>query len=198
MAFKTGPDLSPELFAARAKGRLQHALRKAGTPVSFSRKVAVRTLGDNVSGVVENYLRDQSVRAELLDERYRSTLAEFSFEDPELNLSAPTETQSGRYWVNLHLVAVTMDRFRMGREDFLGKVRSGVYSWAGATGCSLKAFALMPDHVHVAARGNPAQTPRVLGETLWRELNRAGGCCLMSDQVYAGSFSEYSRRILLN
>jgi hypothetical protein len=40
LAFSTTPSVSPTLFVARAKGRLQHALRLDGTPVKFSRKVS--------------------------------------------------------------------------------------------------------------------------------------------------------------
>ena len=196
MAFRVGPDISPELFAGRVKGRLQHALRQAGQPTTFSRKVAVRALGDNVSGVVEAYLRKQPARAELVDERYRATLKAAAFEDAAVDLSQPTETKSGRYWFNLHWVAATEGRYRIGNEDFLDKVRTGIFTWAAETGCVLKAFAPMPDHVHIAARGGPEKTPRELGGALWRCLNRAAGCCLMSDKVYAGTFSEYGRGVL--
>lgn len=196
MAFQTSPDVSPELFAGRIKGRLQHALRQAGRPTGFNRKVAVRALGDNVSDMVAGYLRKQTVRAALVDERYRATLRAAAFEDAAVDLAVPEETSRGRYWFNLHLVATPEGRFRIGKEDFLDKVRAGVLAWARETGSALKAFAPMPDHVHVAARGRPEQTPRELGEALWRSLNKAAGCRLMSDQVYAGTFSEYERGIL--
>src|SRR5689334_10091644 len=45
--FSVRPAVSPVFFAGRVKGRLQHALRRAQAPVEFSRKVAVRTIGDN-------------------------------------------------------------------------------------------------------------------------------------------------------
>lgn len=197
MTFRVEPQVAPTLLAARAKGRLQHALRQAGTPCGFSRKMAVRSLGDNVSGTVEGYLRQQAVRAELVDERYRATLKAAGFEDAAIDLSEPTETNSGRYWNNLHWVAVTADRFRIGKEDFLDKVRAGVFAWAEETGSRLKAFAPMPDHVHVAARGQPERSPLELAETLWRSFNRAAGCCLMSDKVYAGTFSEYGLCVVM-
>ena len=147
MTFRAEPQVAPAYLAARAKGRLQHALRQAGASCGFSRKIAVRSLGDNMSAVVAGYLR--------------------------------------------HLVAVTADRFRIGKEDFLDKVRAGVFAWAEETGSRLKAYAPMPDHVHVAARGNPERSPLELAEALWRSLNRAAGCCLMGENVYAGTFSEY-------
>ena len=191
MTFRAEPQVAPAYLAARAKGRLQHALRQAGAPCGFSRKIAVRSLGDNMSAVVAGYLRQQAVRAELVDERYRATLRAAGFEDAAVDLSAPTETKSGRYWNNLHLVAVTADRFRIGKEDFLDKVRAGVFAWAEEAGGRLKAFAPMPDHVHVAARGNPERSPLDLAEALWRSLNRAAGCYLIGENVYAGTFSEY-------
>ncbi len=197
MTFRTQPQVAPEFLAARVKGRLQHALRQAGAPCGFSRKIAVRSLGDNVSGAVAGYLRQQAVRAELVDGRYRATLQAAGFEDAAVDLSAPTETKSGRYWNNLHWVAVTANRFRIGKEDFLDKVRAGVFAWAGETGCRLKAFAPMPDHVHVAARADPARSPLELAEALWRSLNRAAGCCLMGENVYAGTFSEYGLDAIL-
>ncbi len=191
MTFQTEPQVAPVFLAGRVKGRLQHAMRQAGMPCDFSRKTSVRSLGDNRSPEVEAYLRKQAVRAELADGRYRATLQAAGFEDAAVDLSAPTETSRGRYWFNLHLVVVTADRFRIGKEDFLAKVRAGVFAWAEETGSRLKAFAPMPDHVHVAARGNPERSPMELAEALWKSLNCAAGCCLMGENVYAGTFSEY-------
>ena len=191
MTFQTAPEVAPTFLAGRVKGRLQHALRQGGFPCEFSRKIAVRSLGDNRSPAVESYLRNQTWRAELVDERYRATLQAAGFEDAAVDLSAPTETAKGRYWYNLHLVAVTADRFRIGKEDFLDKVRAGVFAWAQETGSRLKAFSPMPDHVHVAARANPERSPLELAEALWRSLNRAAGCGLMGENLYAGTFSEY-------
>ena len=197
MTFRAGPDASPVFITARAKGRLQHALRRAGTSCDFSRKVALRSLGDNQSDVVENYLREQTIRADLADERYRATLREAGIEDATVDLSAPAETHSGRYWYNLHLVAVTQDRVRVGREDFLYKIRDGVLAWAREMDCRLRSLALMPDHIHLAVRGALERSPLELAETLWKTLNRVAGCRLMSDRLYVGTFSEYSVKIVL-
>src|SRR5688500_14944557 len=47
ITFSAKPHVSPVFLATRAKGRLQHALRTAGSPQDFSRKLAVRSIGDN-------------------------------------------------------------------------------------------------------------------------------------------------------
>jgi REP element-mobilizing transposase RayT len=57
--FSVKPGVSPVFFAARVKGRLQHAFRLAGMPVAFSRKVAVRTIGKNTRNELEAYIRRQ-------------------------------------------------------------------------------------------------------------------------------------------
>ena len=197
MTFRIEPHVAPVVFARAVKGRLQHALRQAGTPADFSRKIAMRSLGDNCTGAVEGYLRRQTVRAELLDERYRATLRAAGFEDGAIDLSAPAETLSGRYWYNLHLVAVTESRYRIGKEDFLDPVRAGALAWAKETDCRLKALAIMPDHVHLAVGGSPESSPSELAEALWKGLNRAAGCRLMGENVYAGTFSEYGVGLVL-
>ena len=56
LTLKTAPGVAPVFLAARVKGRLQHALQRAGTPCRFSRKIAVRSLGDNRSPEVGTYL----------------------------------------------------------------------------------------------------------------------------------------------
>src|SRR4051812_17937379 len=45
--FSCTPDVAPERVAARAKGRLDHAMRDRGLSMPFSRKVAIRAVGDN-------------------------------------------------------------------------------------------------------------------------------------------------------
>src|SRR5690349_16929439 len=46
------PQVSPVTLAARVKGRLQHHCRLRGAPVDFSRKLAVRSVGDPTRAAV--------------------------------------------------------------------------------------------------------------------------------------------------
>jgi REP element-mobilizing transposase RayT len=73
LTFETQPSVTPVLVAQRAKGRLQHAWRRAGTPVPFSRKVGVRSLGHNVTDVVDGRYRigDPDVLEGLQDKALR-------------------------------------------------------------------------------------------------------------------------------
>ena len=197
--FEAPGNVSPELVAARAKGRLDHALRKAGWRHGFERKVAVRSLGENTLDVVLRYIATQLDRADLADPRYVNSLADAAWEDSDIDLEQPVASDFGRYWYNLHLVAVTSGRWRIGREDFLPKVTAAVHAWSEelAAGVSGKArpgvhsLAVMPDHVHLAARGPSAQTPDEIAGGLRDALNRAAGCLLFDPRVYAGTFSSY-------
>jgi len=104
------PRVPPVTLAARVKGRIQHHGRRRGTPVDFSRKLAVRSLGDPTRAQVEAYIRNQVPNEALADDRFREMLTSFTVVNPQVDLSQPSESTSGRYWYNLHLVLVTSER----------------------------------------------------------------------------------------
>jgi REP element-mobilizing transposase RayT len=186
------PHVSPVTLAARIKGRLQHHCRLRGGPVDFSRKVAVRSVGDPTRAQVEAYVRDQVPNEALADERFREMLTAFTVTDPQVDLSRPTETNSGRYWYNLHLVLVTSERYRIGEPEAVAQVRDTALRVCARKGHALSALAVLPDHLHLALRGVIDQPPEeialaflnnlvfALGQRPWWELG-----------YYAGTFGEY-------
>ena len=197
--FEAPSNISPELVAGRAKGRLDHALRKTGWRHGLSRKVALRSLGENTLDVVLRYIATQLDRADFADPRCVSSLADAAWEDGDIDPEQPVASDFGRYWYNLHLVAVTSGRWRIGREDFLPKVTAAVRVWsellaaggAGKARPGVHSLAVMPDHVHLAVRGPSAQSPDEIAGGLRDALNRAAGCLLFDPRVYAGTFSSY-------
>jgi hypothetical protein len=80
------PQVSPVFFAARVKGRLQHAPRKAGFPTAHSRKVAFRTIGANHRADVENYILGQVDKAQFVDPHFRELLKPFTGSPRQLGL----------------------------------------------------------------------------------------------------------------
>ena len=202
--FRAAPDIAPTFVTARAKGRLDHALRKAGQPTAFSRRVGFRTLGHNTSPVVLNYLARQYDRVDLADPRYIEELQSASWSNPDFDASDPLPTSHGRYWYDVHMVLVTENRFRIGRwikpQDLSEATqawgrdlsRSASTSRSGQARPGLKSLAVMHDHVHVVCRGAINRSPADMAGELFRRLNEAAGCRLMQERVYAGSFSEYS------
>ena len=137
LTFSTKPVVSPVFLAARAKGRLEHALRASnGRGVTFSRKVAVRSVGDNVTSDVQAYIESQVKNEEFLDPQFAEFLKQFTVVDSSVDLSIPAESRSGRYWYNLHLVLVTDGRTRIVDEPSLKTVRDGSFRIAAKKGLS--------------------------------------------------------------
>ena len=194
--FSATPEVSPIFFCMRVKGRLQHALRKAGMPVDFSRKVSFRSLGENTSEVVENYIRGQVGKEDFADPRYREIMRQFTVTCKEVTLSEPAESHSGRYWFNLHLVLVVADRFRITAPARLGEIRDAAFTVASEGGHVIAALSVMPDHLHVALRGNIEQSPAEIALVFQNGLARAAGCRVWQDGYYVGTFSEYDLGVI--
>ena len=193
VTFSATPQISPTFLASRAKGRLQHAMRQAGTPLQFARNFAVRTLGDNTRETVERYVTEQVDRSDLADPRYRQQLKQSAWQDPHVNLQDPQSTASGRYWYNLHLVFVVADRYRMDAHSTAPKLRDTCMAVAKKHDYRISTISVMPDHLHMALGGNPAQPPEEIAlhfqnNTAWAMGQRR----FWEYNYYAGSVGEYT------
>jgi REP element-mobilizing transposase RayT len=141
---------------------------------------------------VEAYIRNQVANEELADERFRELLTSFTVVDPQVDLSVPTETNSGRYWYNLHIVLVVSDRYRIGEATTLARIRDTVLRICATKGYAASRTAVLPDHLHLAVRGAVEETPEtmalaflnnlayILGQRPWWQAG-----------YYAGTFGEY-------
>ncbi|MFN0051874.1 MAG: transposase [Planctomycetales bacterium] len=194
LTFSATPSVSPIFLAARAKGRLQHALRKAKVkPVEFSRKLAVRSIGDNTASDVEKYIESQVSSAGFVDADFAKFLEQFTVNDRSIDLSQPTESNSGRYWYNLHLVLVTDGRHRFVDEPSLRQLRDGSLKIGAKKGYRISALSVMPDHLHVALRGAIDQSPDQIALAFQNNLafmvNRGA---IWRPGFYVGTFGEYN------
>jgi REP element-mobilizing transposase RayT len=193
LTLSTTPQVPPVTLAARVKGRIQHHCRRRGAPIDFSRKLAVRSIGDPTRAQVEAYIRNQVPNEPLADDRFREALTAFTVVDAEVDLSQPTASSSGRYWYNLHLVLVAGERYRIGEAAVLTKIRDTALRICVKKGYAASAVAVLPDHLHLAVRGGITQSPEeialsflnnlahVLDRRPWWEAG-----------YYAGTFGEYS------
>jgi REP element-mobilizing transposase RayT len=193
LTLSTSPQVAPVMLAGRVKGRIQHHCRQRGFPIDFSRKLAVRSLGNPTRAQVEAYIRNQVPEEALADERFRAMLTAFTVVNPQVDLSVPTETNSGRYWYNLHLVLVVSERYRIGDPTPLARIRDTALQICAKKGYAASTLAVLPDHLHLAVRGAVGQAPEeialsflnnlayVLGQRSWWQAG-----------YYAGTFGEYS------
>lgn len=194
--FSVTPVISPIFFCQRVKGRLQHALRKAGTPAYFSRKVSFRSLGENISAVVERYIHGQTGKEDFADPRFREIMSRFTVINKDVKLAEPTESNSGRYWYNLHVVLVAAGRFRITNPEKLEQIRDATVTTAMKHGHRITALSVMPDHVHLALRGNIECSPEEIALAFQNGLALAAGCRIWQDGFYVGTFSEYGLDVI--
>jgi REP element-mobilizing transposase RayT len=186
------PQVAPVTLAGRVKGRLQHHCRRQGTPIDFSRKLAVRSVGDATRAQVETYIRNQVPKEALADERFRRMLASCTVVRPEVDLSRPTETNSGRYWYNLHLVLVVSERYRIGEAATLTQIRDTVLRVCAKKGYAASTVAVLPDHLHLALRGAVEQAPEAIALAFLNNLAYTlGQRPWWQAGYYAGTFGEY-------
>jgi REP element-mobilizing transposase RayT len=129
----------------------------------------------------------------LADQRFREMLARFTVVDSYVDLARPTESNSGRYWYNLHLVFVVSERYRIGDESTLAKIRDAVPRICHKKGYAASTYAVLPDHVHLALRGDIAETPEEIALSFLNNL------AFVLDQrpwwqagYYAGTVGEYA------
>ncbi len=192
------PTVSPVFLSGRVKGRIQHALRQAGTPARFSRKLSIRTLGDNTRDTVEAYVRRQVAKSDYADYRFKAFLEQFTVVRDDIRLDEPFATTRGRYWYNLHLVLAVADRrFPITRRENFHKLRDACLRIAAKKGYALATLAIMPDHLHAALRGNVQQSPQEIALAFLNNLSYVMGYnrC-WSFEYYAGTFSEYDVRAI--
>jgi REP element-mobilizing transposase RayT len=186
------PQVSPVTLAARVKGRLQHHCRLAGNRVAFSRKVSIRSIGHNHRQQVEGYIAGQAAKESLADEHFRELLQRLSIIRNDVDLSQPSESNSGRYWYNLHMVLVTAARYRMGEDATVLKIRDTCMRIADKKGYAISTLAVMPDHVHLALRGAIGHSPEEIALAFLNNLAFAlGQCAFWESGYYVGTFSEY-------
>ena len=193
LTLSTTPQVAPVTLAARVKGRIQHHCRRRGRSIAFSRKLAVRSLGGPTRAQVEFYIRNQVAQEALADERFRERLTSFTVVDREVDLSLPTETQSGRYWYNLHLVLVVSERDRIGDTATLAKIRDTTLRICVKKGYAASALSVLPDHLHLAFRGVITQAPEDLALSFLNNLAHAvGRCRWWKAGYYTGTLGEYA------
>lgn len=197
LLFSTQPHVSPQLIATRAKGRLDHAARQSGVNLSFSRKLAVRSVGDATQRDVQAYIERQVAKEHFADARFATFLRTIAVHDPSVDLSQPAESARGRYWYNLHMVLVVEARFRFSDERILTMLRDGTLKIASKKKHGISRASIMPDHLHLALRPTPNESPVDVVFAYQNNLThllKSGP--IWMDSFYVGTFGEYSTRTI--
>ena len=193
ITFSAKPNVTPVFLAARAKGRLQYLLRNASQSFpGFTRKVSVRSVGQNTSKDVTAYIASQVAKEAYDDSRFRTMLAQFTRIFPSPNLAEANDSARGRYWYNLHIVLVTASRVRFRDSTELRKLYEQTLKIADRKGHKIVAISVIPDHLHLALRGHIEQSPQEIALGFQNNLAYTmGQQRIWQDGYYAGTFGEY-------
>jgi len=187
------PEVSPVFLATRVKGRLQYFLRNAGRGFTgFSRKVSVRSIGENTSQDVTAYIASQVEKESFDDPRFRATLAQFTRTFPGVDLAVPSESARGRYWYNLHVVLLVAGRSRYHDPAQLRMLYDRTLRIADRKSHKIASISVMPDHLHLALRGNIDSSPLDIAIGFQNNLAFAmKQVPIWQEGFYSGTFSEY-------
>ncbi len=192
ITFSATPEVSPVRLATRAKGRLQYSLRKIGGFPGFTRKVSVRSVGENTSQDVTAYIASQVERECFDDPRSRAMLAQFTRDFPAVDLAVPSESARGCYWYNLHIVLVVAGRGRYRDPAQLRTLYDRGLRIAERKAHKIASISVMPDHLHIALRGNIDTSPLDIALGFQNNLAFAmGQVPIWQEGFYVGTFSEY-------
>ena len=155
----------------------------------------MRSLGNATRAAVEQYVRKQIPKARYADPRTHALLSQFTVRNPDVDLSVPTETNSGRYWYNLHLVLVTSERLGCFDAPCLAKIRDGCFRIAEKKSHLISTVSVVPDHLHVTLRGNIEHSPQDIALGFMNNLAYLlGSAPLWEFGYYVGTFGEYDMR----
>jgi REP element-mobilizing transposase RayT len=124
-------------------------------------------------------------------------LEQFTVINPPVDLRQPTETNSGRYWYNLHLVLVTDGRHRIVDEQGLTTIRDGSFKIAEKKAYAIRAISVMPDHMHIALRGNLDHSPEQIALSFQNNLaHMLDRGAVWRNSYYVGTFGVYDMRAI--
>mgnify|MGYP000897751410 CR=1 FL=1 len=109
-----------------------------------------------------------------------------------VRLQEPTATKRGRYWYDLHLVFVTEQRERFVDDSSLQRFKLTCEKNAQKKGYLLGSFSVMPDHLHLALRGNVEESPEEIALGFMNNIAFAfGQRAVLRPSYYVGTFGDY-------
>jgi len=128
----------------------------------------------------------------MVDPTVRERIANFTIENPGVDLSVMRASSHARYWYNLHIVFVNEGRWRQIDTDVLTAMHQMIAQAAAAKSHQLSRGAILSDHIHLAIGCDHSESPIRVG--LGYMNNLAFACrmkAVFSPSLYMGTFGEY-------
>lgn len=190
----TKPKVGPSFIVSRIKGRIDYLFRSRRVPFKFSRKVALRAIGNNTTHEVQEYIRKQVDSENFYDPDFATALKQFTHVCKESDdFCSPIEVTSGRYWYVLHLVLVVDGRSRIRDLEFIGRIFKTCQTVALDRDERLGSIAVMPDHLHLCLRGSVSDSPETIAISYMNEsCRRLKVVGLWRPSFYVGTTGAYN------
>ncbi len=190
--FSSKPSVSPVFLASRAKGRIDHALRTAGTACQFNRKVALRAIGHNSARAVTEYIDTQVAKEGFVDKEFVYSIEPYTTVFETIDPNQAITVNRGRYWYHLHLVLVHEERYRLRATHLYSSVYKSCLQVAQRNGYQLSAISVMPDHLHLGVIGAIDHSPETIAiEFMNGVVDSLGGIGLYRNGYYVATSGAY-------
>lgn len=165
----------------------------------FSRKVALRSIGENSRRDVETYIENQVGRRHFADPKFSAEIEALCIVDDNVDLGKPSESARGRYWYNLHLVLIAAGHAPIQDLETIRQIRNAFVQIAAKKGHLVSRLSVLPDHLHAALCGNTNESPL---EIVYAYQNNLAHMTrrprLWSPGFYVGTFGEYAMQAIRN
>jgi REP element-mobilizing transposase RayT len=186
------PHQSPLQITRLIKTNLSTSMSLLGYDNPLNRRFAIRSIGNNTSKDLTNYLALQVERREYVDPRFSNALQDSS-KQYVCDSSVPTLTRHGKYWYELHLVIATNERYTVASAKVWELLVSTCEKHFAEHGEQLKSLSLLPDHIHIMLLPKIQNSPLAVGKGLIERLNKLQEKRnLYRPSFYVGTYGAYS------
>ena len=195
-AISTKPHVSPQTIVQRVKGRLQYLVRD-DQPKPFQRNFALRSFGSEQREKIEAYVASQTDHHRYADPAFQAFLESIQIVNPEVDLSKDCRSSHGLYWYNLHVVLVNQERWQIGSEKMLLRIRDTIPRIEKKWNWRVSRAGILPDHIHIALGCSHDRAPDEVAISFLNNLAHVNGMKpLYQFGAYIGTFGEYDQRVV--
>ncbi len=191
----TLPSIAPRDITQRMKGWMQTLVR-AERPKAFQRNYDLHSVGSTQREKVEYYVAAQLEHHASDEGDIDSSMIDFQWTDPEVDLGRFRLSSHARYRCNLHVV-LRFARTTVIDETAAERVRSAIRKTAKRHGHLLSRIGLLDDHVHLVLGFELEQSPMdvvlpYMNNIAWQ----FGMQPVLWPSCFLGTVGEYDLRVI--
>jgi hypothetical protein len=192
------PEKSPSQLIRSVKGRWQH-LSRTTAPIAFRRNYRITSVGSASDGVLNDYVKRQTERHPMADDRVQAMLEKIQFDDATVSLTDVLRSSHGEYRYALQIVLESDSGWHDTREAALTGYRQAIIGSCRKHNWRLKRIGILSNHLHILVGPGIDDSPEEVALVLLNNLAFTQGMKpLFRFSFYAGTFGEYDRGAIWN